>query len=451
MSEVIRYDPGQCVARIGWEPSPGIAYPASYHDFVVKGEKLGAKAELVERDAMSRNALRLPPLIGKLMPGGELEFDALSARESWPFWALMLSNTDDPTSGAGTVATGESAVYQHKIHRLGANAFPDTAAIRVDRNDGFPTPYSQCRTNQFAIKGGSKQHVSATFSAIVGASDYWGDVVPTGGNTGTMSPFINGINGINFSGVAFYAKVTALTSSTVTIETKRGSGATYGTAYTINRGQWVTVLDENGVPMGQFTGLPTQMYFPLPGGTNFAVGDEFHFPPTEPDWLDSYTLPPISVIAEVYSYIIVDGVQIEIDSTEITIKKPAESKYGFGGRQPTRTRTRGIQTVEGKITRERQPGFSFQEGLILGQPFTLVLELHSGVQIGTTGLYDRSIKLVMDNILCKGQTATAESNTKMDEAVDFSATQLPGDPFPADITAILTDDIPNLLLTDGIA
>ena len=450
MSEVNVFDPGQVVVRWGWEPQPGIPRAGQFwHDIVIAGEKLGAQSEFVERPDIVRNGMMLAPMLGKLKPGGEIEFGAFNPLQDWWLWALMLGGYDVPSGPAVVNGVTETGTYIHKLHRTGATAFPQTACLRIDRNDGMPARYTQCLTNKLAIKWQEGQLIKATFSAIVGQFDLWGDAVPTGGNTGTQTPYMRGIIPENYTSNAgsfdVYAKVTAKTSSTVTIESKRGTGTSYGTAYVVPRGAWTWGQNELGGPLGD-RGSPGQFFFPLPVSSpaaDFAVGDEFHFPAQCPDWLGSISYEPSIAVNEIYSAVIVNGESIEVESGELTVEKPAQAKGGVGLRQPRRTRTRGLQKVTGKVQREYQTGFNFQQMLVEGGPFSLVLDCHSGPAglLGVTGFSDFAQKITMNNLTAKGKTASAESQTKMDESVDYQAGVNPGDAtYPDDITVELTDN-----------
>jgi len=460
MSEAIRFNPALGLFRWRFEALAGIANPAGrIHDFNnFKGEKIGAQSQLVERTALSRSGMRPAPLVGKLEPGGDIEFDAFQPRMEWGLWALLLKNYDIP----GAALAGETAAYSHKLSRLGATPFPETGECWIDRNTGQITHYSQMRAGGVSLKWAGKQLISSTFTGVVGAFDFWGASVPAGGNTGTAVPQLRGINAVNYpaSGstpLDFYVKVTALTSTTVTITTKRGSAATYGSAYTVPRGVWYLLQDENGNPMGQFTGLPTEGYFPLPGAANFAVSDEFHFPAVCPDWTTGsptwpYDPPPVIVVNEILSAFIVAGGQtINIDSGDLTIKTGAEAKYEFGGRLPSRTREWGYQMVDGKVAREAQPGFSFQEFLVMGTPFDIVLNMNSGVALGTSGKYNYDATLTMKNVLSKGKTTSVEGEKSLPDSIDFEANPSTDGTYPSDITLELKNEIPDLTDADAFA
>ncbi len=171
------------------------------------------------------------------------------------------------------------------------------------------------------------------------------------------------------------------------------------------------------------------------------------------DWTSGITYPPNVVVNEIYSSIIPDGGNpIEIDDGELTIQFPAEAKASYGlTRQNHRTRVRGFQQPTGKINREYQPGYNWQRRLRQGTPFSLVIDMHSRVTIGTTGTYDYSFKLTMPNCLAKGKTASAPDQKTMPEAIEFTASPAQSGPYLSDVTVELINEIPSLLATDGVA
>jgi hypothetical protein len=461
MSEVIRFNPALGLYRWRFESAPGVANEAGrWHDLNnFKGEKIGANSLLVPRTALSRGGMRPQSLIGKLEPGGDTEFDAFQPRQEWPFWALLLHGYDVPS---GPLA-GETAAYRHKIHRLGASAFPDTAEIRLDRNTGQITRYREVRGGGVQLKLAGKQLVSTMYTTVVGRFDYWGDAIQTG--TGTAAPQLRGVNAVNNPALGstpldFYMKVTAQTSTTVTVTTKRGSAATYGAPYVIPRSSpaapvWWLVLDENGVAMGQFTGIATEIYLPASG--TFVVNDEFHWPAVCPDWTTGsptwpYAPPPMIAVNEVLSsYAVAGGQILNFDTADLTIKSGAETKHEFGGRMPSRTREWGFQTVDGKIAREEQPGFSFQPYLVEGVPFDSVINLSSGVRLGTSGLYDYNSVLTMKNVVPKGKTNSVEGEKSLPGGIDFEANSSGDSSYPSDITLETQNEIPSLLAADAFA
>jgi len=447
MANPIRFNPGQALIRLGFEPSPGIPAPTRWHDVIIQGEKVAAESKFLEVKTLSRAAMRPAPLPSKLEPGGEVMFYAASPRQDWPLFLTLLAGYDVP---GGPLETG---AYKHKIHRLGASLVPETLALRIDRNDGRPWRYTQCRPSKLGVKFAASQLHEATISMIVGAQDPWGDVNLVTAGVGLV-PYIRGINDFNydFPSEAYFCKITAVTGTTVSAQFKRGAAASYGSVVggipRSNDGVdgWYWVPTEAGILMGD-RGLPTTMLFPLPnGGTDFTVGDEFSFPAITADWSGTIDYPPSIVTNEIYSSIsLAGGPPIEVDSGDISIDVPAAAKFNYGGRQPHRTRVRGLQAITGKISREYAPA-NLQRQLVQGTPFSIVIAMHSRVAIGTTGALDQSITITMPNCLAKGKTASAESETVMNEPIEFQPYPDPSNgTYPSDITVEIVNEIPNLL------
>lgn len=430
------FDPANALFSWAWEPAAGLTPLAGWHDVEFSGETFSNNALTLPRANISRASMTPLPLPGKIEATAGNSFDAVNPIANWfPFAVLMQKvDTDEP----------ETDAFRHRISRTRTGGtFPsETIAIRIWRDDGMGQVFLMCRVSQIAITFAERALVSMEVTYVPQRGEYWDDAVKTAG-TGTDLPRLRGLIAEQFAALAtqnFYAEVTAQVPASVTIKTKLGDADAMGaTTRVVTRGEWVQVYDEADVRLGDL-GRPLQIRFEV--GADHDVGDIYRFDRRRDEWAPSFA--DDIVVNEVYSRVALDGVDIELESGQLTIAKPAEQRHGFGGRPARRTRSRGKQTVTWQFQREY-----FEEktrGLLeLATPFAFDLILDSGVIIPTTSL-TYGLNLISKNCIASGQTATATDAETMDETINFTAHPSEDATYPDDVTAEFINDTPDLLV-----
>lgn len=427
-------NPSNALLAWNWEDIAGVPRRTGWHYVEFDGETLANTAEVLPRTFISRDEEEPEPLDSKITSAGELRFDNFNPEADWWLFAALL--------GKGVLDEPEVDAFRLKLYRAAVGlTFPRTLSFRIWRDDGMAQQFAFCRVSQIALTVADRalSRVVATIVPIAG--DYWDDsVLETG--TGTAFPIVRG-GPIDeqFGPLAedesqnAWFKTIAQTADSWTFQAKIGDAAAYGGNQTIPRGEWFRFADQDGVLVGSLGNAP-QVYVPTAG--NLVVNDEHSVARRRGEWVP--TFPDSIAVNEIYSKVVIDDVEQEMDSFSLAIAMPTEARFGIGARRARRTRQRGQQTTSGTLNREAL-SLDMRRRLELGYPMDLRVHMRSGVPIGTTGLYDYSGRLIMPNCKLSGATPSVESRDAYNEAINFTAHRSEDVDYPAGITYEGINDI----------
>jgi len=434
-------DPSNALLSFAWQPVQNVPATSGWHDVEFKGETMGNKVAALERQAITSAGMMSPALDGKRDSGGDPSWDTPNPDELAYILAALMGK------GAAPV-TVEAGAYRHKLSRLeSAVTFPSWMTARVWRNDGMAQRFHDVEFSSLEISFAAKALLNTTVKTVATVADYWDDAVKQGSGTGTAIPQIRGISALNFDASAtasnLWVKVTATASGTVTVKTKVGNATSYGSGtQVITRGVWTQLLDQAGIRIGD-NATPVQIYYPASGSIDAATPDEFKILWTRDQWAPVFA-DPTQVVSEVYSRVYVNGIESELQGGKLTITKPAEAMFGFGGQDARRTRTRGSQSVKLDFNREYLD-LRVRTLVETGAPFSVVLDLQSRAPLGTSGALNFGIKGVGLNLRSiNSTTASATSKDKSDESISAAAYPSTDGTYPSDWTWEVLNSIPDL-------
>lgn len=436
-------DPAYGLLRWAWETVPGVPPVAGWHDIIYSGETFANEAQRLEREAITRGAMTKPPLKGKFNVPAGFTVDALNPNQDWGPLAAIIGSAADPDEV-------ETDTFVHKLSRLETDvSFPKTQSFAAWRNDDMGQRFCDARFNSLAFTWAAGALIGANYGIVAKMGDYWEDPTRTVG-TGTVKPQVRGLfqddDGGAYTESAttknLYIKIIADDATTVTFKAKIGDATTYDGANQIaTKGEWLWVRDQDDVRIGD-RALKIEAYFSAGIDGTFVNDDIFKFLHRRGEWVPSYVDDTLACL-EVYSAILWNGDEFEVESGGLTIAKGAEAKAALGGRGPRRTRSRGQQLPTWSIQREYLDK-QIRRALDQGEPVALVAEINSGVKIGTTGDLYYGFRFVSPYCIATGPTATVTSKDEANESIELTAHPSEDGTDPADISVYITTDIPDL-------
>lgn len=436
------FEPSSALAGWNWEDIPGVPRATGLHYGQIDGEGFATNALVVERTVITRDAEETEGLDGKLeATGNEWRADTFNPAADWWFFAALFGKAS--TAAHPTVPD----VYLHRFSRSESSiTFPGSQTIYIARDDGAPHRIMGARASVFTLQFRERALQSASLSFVSPAGDYFGDAVRTAGAGTTGFPIVRGFLSsqldLDVTDQNFHFEVTAFDATTITRKVKLGDGDAFGAAEVVPRGRWVAIVDEAGVEQGSL-GRPVQEYWPLT--VDFQVGDIFKVDSRRPEWTPTFSVN--APVNEVLSTLKIDGEDFEVESGTLTITRPAEAKYGFGGRVARRARQRGQQTAELTFSREvldLKPRRLLESS---GAPFSFDLHLRSEVPVIPAGdpRVDHYLRLIAKRCKISGSTATVQDRATYNESITARCHPNDDPTYPAAITAIIQNDVADIL------
>lgn len=433
------FDPSQALCRVAFEDIPGVPRIAGpFHDIEnFAGETITNTAETIQRTAITRAGERPRGMPSKIPAAGTLTLDAINTEQDWLFNGLLLGAVDTD------VDTPEVGANRHRIHSTtGTRDFPESATIYAWRDDDLPQRLLRAMCSQLEISFAERQLVGMVASFVGGRGDYWDDPARTAG-AGTAFPAIRGIHVAQFATDAtqnVWVEVTVQTATEITFKRRIGDADAFGAGTSVaTRGEWTNLVDEGGVLLGA-PGDRLQIYWPVAG--TFAVGDILRFDRIRGVWAPSF--PDSIIVNEVYSTITFDGVDFEMTSGTLTLTKPTEARFGFGGRRARRVRQRGLRDYTISLEREYLDT-KVRRKLELGETFALRVHLSTGVTIGTTGNLHQSMEFIMPLCDPSGPNATVTDPNTMNETITATAHPSADVTYPSAVTVEVVNSIDDLV------
>jgi hypothetical protein len=272
------------------------------------------------------------------------------------------------------------------------------------------------------------------------AGDYWDDATRTTG-TGIVAPLIRGLFEQQFASDAtanITMKIISQTSNTVTFKAKVSDGGTYGSGtQTVTKGAWVGLQNESGIFTGTL-GMPGQVYYPA--GT-YVANDEWNVLRRRAIWTPSF--PGRNVVNEVNSLIYFDDLIAEVEQMQMTMKNGSSAVFGFGGQAAKRTQKVGSQEISGNFNRPVL-NLDVRHRLEMNKPFKIQSWLRSGIAIGSSVVYDYSVKITAAGCIPSGKTPTVENKSTYKDALAFTCNPSADGTYPDDVYVELFNDIPDL-------
>lgn len=428
----------------------GVPDPSTRHDFSPMGETMTDTADVLKRTAISSQGEDLRTIKSKIPAAGTMSFDVVDTGDYW-FWLTSFFG------GAQSPDLLETGCY---LHRLAAYRTPDvgfapTNSILAYRDDGMGMRFLDSVLSQLEISFGAAALTSSVLTFVSRAGDFWDDPSQTAGTGTAKLPMLRGVVDLNFGKGAYltdasanvWVKVTAVTSTTVTVKTKIGDATSYGSGtQLLERGKfnW-PILDETGARIGS-NAKRVELYFPATG--SIVVNDEYEFLRRRDAWT-AVLVDGSTVVREIDCRLIIsdtgdDPDEVEVKSGKITLVNPSQAIQAFGfGDRAKRTRSRGLRTGVLTLAREYLD-LDFRRRMELGATISYRISLNSMVGLGTTGTYQHSIDIIAPLCEMSGPGATVTNQTTVDEAITLTAHPSSDGTYPHAVTADFVTDIPDL-------
>lgn len=392
---------------LAWQSADGLAVEGvdssdvgDYVPFLSDGGAVSPSPAYLERAKISSSPMRGAPLVSKLdFTNGVLDMGDLDPGCKAQHMLLLNYFQRYLTSNPS------GAHYRHRISANQTNLHTKKLSYINDIDEGIPVRFKDLIVGGWTLRAAARENLRLSFTVFPGKMDYWGDVVPDGGNTGTVNPRLQHFTSGNWAADAtdkdLYIKIVSDTATTVTFQVKEASAGTYSGNQTATKGQWTYAW--LGASIDQPYGTRSQqvmVYFDTGSDGDFVTNDIFQFPKRREIGTLSYATTRI--VSETQARFYLDGIEVGIDNG-VTVTAgidEALTRYAPGSEQPIGTYRSGFQNISVAVEK-RHDNLDLQKALMTRGQKTMVLECKTDTAIGATSAF-YGLDFVFANLYATG-------------------------------------------------